>query len=158
MRRLWAAGSTATLALAGPTYGDFERYWATLPAEVQRRCRLLGMTIGDAKRDLLAAADVFAMPSRTDSFGIVFLEAWAAGIAPVAARAGGVAEVIEDGMTGRLVSFGDVPALAGALGDLLSDRALARRLAAAGREKALASYTWDAVVDRVAAVYDELSR
>ncbi|MCS6802714.1 MAG: glycosyltransferase family 4 protein [Chloroflexota bacterium] len=156
MRRLWEQGLTATLALAGPTYGDFERYWAALPETVTRRCRLLGVTLGDAKRDLFAATDVFAMPSRTDSFGIVFLEAWTAGIAPVAARAGGVAEVIEDGVTGRLVEFGDVPALAEAIRALIADRALAARLAARGREKALADYTWEKVVGRVVAVYEEL--
>jgi glycosyltransferase involved in cell wall biosynthesis len=158
MRQLWDRGLTATLALAGPTYGDFERYWATLPASVTQRCRLLGVTTGEAKRDLFAATDVFAMPSRTDSFGIVFLEAWTAGVAPVAARAGGVAEVIEDGVTGRLVEFGDVPGLAEAIRSLLTDRALAARLAARGRAKALADYTWDRVVARVVAVYEELVR
>jgi glycosyltransferase involved in cell wall biosynthesis len=158
MRCLWDDGVSATLALAGPTYGDFERYWASLPAAVRARCRLLGVVIGDAKRDLLAATDLFAMPSRTDSFGIVFLEAWTAGIAPVAARAGGVAEVIEDGVTGRLVEFGDVPGLAQAIRALLTDRALAARLAARGRAKALADYTWERVVGRVVAVYHELVR
>ncbi|GIW10322.1 MAG: glycosyl transferase family 1 [Dehalococcoidia bacterium] len=157
MQRLWEEGFVATLALAGPTYSDFERYWATLPERVRQQCRLLGLTVGEAKRDLLAATDVLALPSRTDSFGIVFLEAWVCGIPPVGARAGGVAEVIEDGVTGRLVPFGDVPALAAAIRQLCQDRVLARQLAARGREKALRDYTWAQVVARVAAVYQEVT-
>ena len=83
--------------------------------------------------DFFAALDVFAMPSRTDSFGIVFLEAWANGLPVVAAAAGGVAEVVDHGETGLLVPFGDVQALADALGRLLADRDTARRLGEAGR-------------------------
>lgn len=158
MRRLWDDGSQAALALAGPAVRDFDRYFETLPEAVRGRILRLGLTIGDDKRDLLAAGDVFAMPSRTDSFGIVYLEAWCSGTPVIGARAGGVAEVIEDGTTGLLVPFGDVPALAAAIDGLLNDRDRARALGEAGRKKALNGYTWDKVVGRVGAIYDELMR
>src|SRR3712207_7592070 len=52
------------------------------------------------KRDLNAAGQVFCMPSRTDSFGIVYLEAWLNGVPVIGANAGGVPEVISDGVDG----------------------------------------------------------
>jgi glycosyltransferase involved in cell wall biosynthesis len=83
------------------------------------------------------------MPSRTDSFGIVFLEAWANGLPVVAAAAGGVPEVVRDGETGLLVPFGDLDRLSRALATLLSDPVLARSLGAAGRAMVESGYTWD---------------
>src|SRR3712207_8646872 len=73
------------------------------------------------KRDLNAAGQVFCMPSRTDSFGIVYLEAWLNGVPVIGARAGGVPEIIDDGVDGYLVEFGDVAALANRI-ELLLDR------------------------------------
>jgi glycosyltransferase involved in cell wall biosynthesis len=156
MRRLWAAGSDATLALIGAPLEHFVRYHAGLPAEVRARIRLLPYAPEAVKRDALAAADVFAMPSRTDSFGIVYLEAWLYGLPVIGARAGGVPDVIDDGRDGLLVGFDDVPELAAALGRFLADRDLARRLGAAGREKTLRAYTWDAIYRRARSVYQEL--
>ena len=81
MRRLWANGTNATLALAGKAVipGRFTTYYETLSDTEKARIRLLGQVNGTAKQDLLAATDVFVMASRVDSFGIVYLEAWGHG-------------------------------------------------------------------------------
>ena len=76
----------------------------------------------------------------------------------VGARAGGVPDVIAEGQDGILVRFGDVPALAAAVGDLLRDQELARRLGAAGRAKVLRELTWDQIYARVWGVYDEVKK
>jgi glycogen synthase len=110
------------------------------------------------KLDAYAAADVFAMPSRTDSFGIVYLEAWCYGVPVVGARAGGVPDVIDEGKDGLLVRFGDVEELAGAVGRLLGDRKEARRLGANGRARVVRELTWDHKYAQVRAVYAELLR
>jgi glycosyltransferase involved in cell wall biosynthesis len=89
------------------------------------------------------------MPSRTDSFGIVFLEAWANGKPVVAASAGGVTEVVEHGKTGLLVPFGDLERLASSIAGLVDAPGAARRLGEAGRAKVARGYTWD---DRFAAL------
>ena len=119
-------------------------------------CYLLNVS-DEVRRDALAAASVYAQPSRTDSFGIAYLEAWCYGAPVVGARAGGVPAVIDDGENGLLVPFGDVGALAGALERLLRDGALARRLGASGRAKVLRELTWDAAYGRARAFYRDLA-
>jgi len=156
LQRLWREGSDATLVLAGPALAHFTRFHAGLPEADRARCRLLGFIDEEEKRDLLAAATVFALPSRTDSFGIVYLEAWCCGLPVIGAHAGGVPDVIADGEDGLLVPFGDVPALATALRTLLADPTLARTFGARGREKVLAGLTWDHVFAAFARIYDDL--
>jgi len=160
IHRLWAQGVRADLVLAGAVTDGFARFWAGLPqangrwATENGQVQLLGLVDEADKRDLLAAASVLALPSRSDSFGIVFLEAWLYGVPVVGAAAGGVAEVISDGHDGYLVPFGDVDALAQRLARLLTDPALAHRLGEAGRYKVLAQHTWDHVYARVRTRYE----
>jgi len=156
LQRLWREGSEATLVLAGPALAHFTRFHAALPEADRARCRLLGFISDAEKRDLLAAADIFALPSRTDSFGIVYLEAWCCGLPVIGARAGGVPDVIADGEDGLLVPFADVPVLATALRTLLADRGMAQAFGARGRAKVLAGMTWDHVFAAFARIYDDL--
>ena len=156
MQRLWAQGSDATLALIGAPLEQFTRFHAQLPAETQARIRVLPYAPEATKRDALAAADVFAMPSRTDTFGIVYLEAWCYGLPVVGARAGGVPDVISDGEDGLLVPFDDAETTAGAIGRLLNDQGLREKLGAAGHAKVLREYTWDRIYAQVRAIYGEL--
>jgi glycosyltransferase involved in cell wall biosynthesis len=156
LQRLWAQGQDVTLAMIGAPLAHFTQFYEKLPEQDRARIRLLPYAPEQVKRDALAAADLFAMPSRTDSFGIAYLEAWCYGVAVVGARAGGVPDVIEHERDGLLVPFGDVPALAGALGRLLRDRAEAQRLGAAGHAKVLRDLTWDRIYAQVRAIYDEV--
>ncbi len=156
--RLWDAGTEATLALAGPTVepSTFERAWAALPGAHRQRIRRLGTVGGQLKQDLLAATDVFCLPSRVDSFGIVYLEAWAYGAPVIGCRAGGVPDVVDDGADGLLVEFGDVAGLAAALEALLADPGRRQALGARGRAKVEARYTWERIYRGLLAVYEEL--
>jgi len=156
MRRLWQAGEPADLVLAGPTLRAFREHYVRLPHDVRSRCHVLGFIPEEDKRDLFAAGSVLAMPSRTDSFGIVYLEAWLNGKPVVGALAGGVPEVIADGVDGYLVPFGDVEVLADRLSRLLRRPDEAARLGRAGREKTLAHFTWDSIYPRIREVYDRL--
>jgi len=131
------------LVMAGPTSPDFERFLATFPDGPPGWLSLLGPLPLHERADFFAALDLFAMPSRTDSFGIVFLEAWANGLPVVAAAAGGVPEVVKDGETGLLVPFGDLDRLTDALGGLLSDPDKARVMGESGRTLVNHGYTWD---------------
>jgi glycosyltransferase involved in cell wall biosynthesis len=104
--------------------------------------------------DWYRRATVFVMPSMYETFGISCLEAMAFGLAVVATRAGGLPEVVEDGVTGLLVPPGDAPALAGAVHRLLADPALRRRLGEAGRERVLSTFTAERVVRATVPVYE----
>ena len=86
---------------------------------------------------------VFALPSGQEGFGIVFLEAMRFGKPIVAARTGGIPEVVEDGTNGLLVPFADVDALEGALDKLLGDHALRTSLGAAGRTRLEEQFTFE---------------
>lgn len=152
MRRLWHDGREVELVMAGPTMADFRGYYRSLPQDVRDRVRLLG-ALREEKKDLLAAADMLVVPSRVDSFGLVFLEAWAYRKPVIGAAAGGVPEVITEGVDGLLVPFGDVEALSQRITMLLDDESMARRLGEAGHRKVLQSYTWDVIFRRLEDIY-----
>jgi glycosyltransferase involved in cell wall biosynthesis len=105
----------------------------------------------------LGSAWVQVVPSLWEEpFGLVAAEAMMRAVAVVASDAGGLAEIVEDGRTGRLVRRGDPGALADALLDILSDRELAVRMGRAGRERALAHFDEARYVDRFVEIYEEL--
>jgi D-inositol-3-phosphate glycosyltransferase len=101
------------------------------------------------------AADVCAVPSLTESFGLVALESMACGTPVVGTRVGGLQTVIENDVSGLLVSAGDDAALAEAMARVLLDPALRLRLAAGARERAKA-YSWHRVGEAVAGLYADL--
>jgi phosphatidylinositol alpha-1,6-mannosyltransferase len=82
-----------------------------------------------------SACEIFALPSRGEGFGLVYLEAMARGKPVIGGAHGGAPEVIDDGKTGYLVQHGDVPQLATSIQTLLSDPALGREMGARGRER-----------------------
>lgn len=157
MQTLWQTRD-AVLILAGSHLSDFDEFFAQLPADAQKRVRRLGFINAQEKRDLLAATDVLAMPSRTDSFGIVYLEAWLYNKPVIGARAGGVPDVIDDRQNGFLVKFGDTDAIAAYLMQLLDDRALAERMGKNGHAKVLREMTWEQQYAKIKALYQALVR
>lgn len=113
---------------------------------------LLGALPDDAAvREWYRRATVFCLPSVQEGFGIVFLEAMAAGLPIVATTAAAIPEVVPDGVAGLLVPPADVAALAAALTRLLKDPELAAQLGAAGRDH-VQRYDWEQVADRFLAV------
>lgn len=156
MKLLWKKGSEARLALAGAMTQHFSTYFDAQPDWAKRRCLQLGVITDEEKRDLLAAGDVFAMPSRTDSFGIVFLEAWLYKKPVVGAEAGGVPDVIAHEDDGLLVPFGDVPQLAHCIENLLADSKLASALGEQGYAKVLREHTWEMKFNLIKQQYQEL--
>jgi len=117
---------------------------------IQRRVRFLG-TRPDVFR-LLAAADVFVMPSLSEGMPVALLEAMGMGLPLVASALDGIASVITDGEQGVLVPPGDAEALAVALQELLARPELRRQLGERARRHVRAHYT----LDRMCEQYEEL--
>jgi D-inositol-3-phosphate glycosyltransferase len=102
-----------------------------------------------------AAADLCAVPSLTESFGLVALEAMACGTPVVGTRVGGLQTVIENGKSGLLVPAGDDEALAEAMAQVLTDARLRMHLAHGARDRA-EHFTWRRVGDRMVDLYDRV--
>ena len=154
MESLWRSGDPSTLVLAGTDIEDFRRYHEKLPERVKSKCLMLDYVTDDEKRDLLDACDLLALPSRSDSFGIVFLEAWFYGKPVVGARAGGIPGLVRDGVDGLLVPFGDVKELALAIKELLDGPGVrAAGSVPPAAERVLSEFTWD---EKYAVVRDAL--
>ncbi|MCK2031859.1 MULTISPECIES: glycogen synthase [Microbacterium] len=151
-------------------------------AEVQEGVRLLQQTREgvvwiermlprDELSAILAAATTFVCPSVYEPLGIVNLEAMACGAAVVGTATGGIPEVVDDGVTGRLVPIEQVQDgtgtptdpdrfiadLAAVLTEVATDPARAREYGEAGRERARAKFSWVAIADETRALYAELS-
>jgi glycosyltransferase involved in cell wall biosynthesis len=105
--------------------------------------------------DLLAAADVFVMPSLWEGLPLALLEAMLAGKAVVASRTSGIPEAVTDGVDGLLVTPGDVADLARALATVLRDPGRRAALATAALARATAAFTLDAMADGYEAVFRE---
>ncbi len=116
----------------------------------------LGIAGESEKADALAACDVFCMPSTTEAFGIVYVEAWSYGKPVVGGLAPAVRELIADGETGFCVEQ-DPSAIATALVRLLEDENLRNRLGAAGREIQSTRYNWPAVTQLHLDVFHSLT-
>jgi glycosyltransferase involved in cell wall biosynthesis len=105
----------------------------------------------------MAAADIFAMPSFGEPFGIVFAEAMAMELPVVALNNGGTPEVVEHGRAGLLSDPGDIPTLAANLVTLLSDSELRTQMGTYGREQVRKRFTIEHLGDAVAAVYEAVA-
>jgi glycosyltransferase involved in cell wall biosynthesis len=114
-------------------------------------------TLGFVSREELerrfASAAVVVCPSLSEGFGVVCAEAMAHGKPVVASAVGGLANLIEDGVSGLLVPPGDVDALRAAIERVLADADLRRRLGAAARERIVSCYGWERVTGATLAAY-----
>jgi D-inositol-3-phosphate glycosyltransferase len=120
------------------------------------RVRFLGAVEHENLADYYALADVCVVPSRTETFGLVALEAQALGTPVVASAVGGLTEIVVDGETGILVGDRDPQAFADAIATLLDDPQLLGRMGTAARVRA-STFTWTRAVDRLAAIYKRIT-
>jgi glycogen(starch) synthase len=120
---------------------------------VRRSVDFLGHLPDDRLAALLRTADAVVLPSRYEPFGIVALEAAAVGATLVASDAGGLGEVVLDGVTGVSFPAGDVPGIADAVTRALSDPAAARRRSRAAKARLRADFDWTRIAATTAEVY-----
>jgi len=159
MRRVWNARPDAHLMLAGaqtPYSLQIAEQVRRLPSSQQNQVIIVNDFREEEKPDLLAACEIFVLPSAEESLGIAFLEAWAAGKPVIGVRAGAIPSVVDEGQDGLLVPYGDPESLAHAILILLADPERRIAMGQAGQRKVLNHYTWEIFADRVRKVYQKV--
>jgi phosphatidylinositol alpha-mannosyltransferase len=155
MRTLVRDHPSVRLLVAGR--GDPDELDELVGKELRPHVTLLGELTEPEKAAFLRSVDVYCAPNLLgESFGVILLEAMAAGAPVVASDLDAFARVLEEGAAGLLVSRGDAAALARALSGLLGEPDRRGQLAAAGRQ-AVAGYDWSVVARRIVAVYETVA-
>jgi N-acetyl-alpha-D-glucosaminyl L-malate synthase BshA len=112
----------------------------------------------DVVAPLLAGADLFLLPSQTESFGLSALEALASGAPVVGSKSGGLVEVVKEGITGALRDVGDVDGMAAAAVEILSDRDRWQAMSRDAAADARARFSRDDIVRQYEALYEDAVR
>ncbi len=159
MPQVWQAYPEAKLLLAGArgTYAEqLEQIIAKLPASTENNRLIMQSNFSESdKANIFAACDVLVFPSQEESFGIVFLEAWACRKAVIGLRAGAIPSIVRDGVDGLLVAPDDTNALGQAICQLLGNPSRRDSMGEAGYHKITEHYTWDIVTRKFRAVYQQ---
>jgi phosphatidylinositol alpha-mannosyltransferase len=151
-------GAHADLRLIVAGDGPERDAVSLLPPGQRSRVTMLGAIANADLPSVAAACDLYLGPSTGgESFGVVLIEAMAAGLPVIASDTPGYDEIVRHDVDGLLVPPADPDALAVAAGRVLNDPALAARLAAAGRDRASA-FDWSIVVERIEALYGRALR
>lgn len=140
--------------VVGPDEGGMVEHIRSVAGRLGERLHFQGFT--REPEAYMAAADIFCLPSYREGFGSSVLEAAAAGVPSVATRIYGLTDAVEDGLSGLLVAPADAVALAGALGLLLCDQAKCQAMGLAGRDRALARFSRQRIVDGLRDFYRRL--
>jgi N-acetyl-alpha-D-glucosaminyl L-malate synthase BshA len=106
--------------------------------------------------DLLSISNTVLIPSASESFGLVALEALACGIPCVSTNAGGLPEVNQNGITGFTKEVGDIEGLADAISTILSDQNLAKKMGIAGKEIALNNFSAEKIIPKYLQFYEKI--
>ena len=106
--------------------------------------------------EVIGGSDLFLLPSEAESFGMAALEAMASEVPVIATRAGGLPEVVQDGVSGFLLPVGDVDGMVAAAIEILSNEELARKMGSAGRANALEKFDVKKVVPRYRDAYERV--
>ena len=139
--------------LLGKPTPDFKKNWMRIPEIIKKNCIVLDYLDEEGKNDMLDAIDIFVMPSRVESFGIVYLESWLNRKPVIGADTTATREVIADGEDGFLVKFGDARALAEKISFLLDHPEVGNRMGEHGYKKTITQHTWDKKYTLIKSVY-----
>ena len=156
MPLVWKIVPDANILIAGARTifaEQLEKHIRQWPSSDQKKLHLYYNFSNEEKPWLFAAVDVFTYPSGFESFGIAFLEAWAAGKPVIGCNTGAIPWVVHAGRDGLLVNYQDEQMLAEAIITLLKNPQWAKILGHAGYQKVLEHYTWPKIARSFREIY-----
>ena len=142
MKILWEKKVNVKLVLIGQILKDFEDYLLQQKANVFENTIILNYISEQKKKDALDGCDIFVMASKSESFGLTYSEAWLYKKPVIGAFCVGVTELIEDGINGYLIPFGDKGMLSEYIIKLLANKDLRDKIGGLGYHKVINNYTW----------------
>ena len=156
MTQVWSDHPNARLLIAGSRTSFtpiIESLVDSLPSGWSQRVTFLHDFDESIKPELFSAIDILAYPSAHESFGLVLLEAWAAGRPVIACAETAPGSVVSDQRDGLLIRHGDESDLASALHGMLASPEWRKQMGQAGQQKVLAEHNWDQVARQFRSVY-----
>ncbi len=164
MQRVWSQEKDVFLLREGPrdfvegSLSSYERgiVESALKVRDANSSRILDVFLKDRQLRInaLSAADVIVLPSKVESFGLVYLEAWALMKPVIGASYGTTPSVVDDHDNGLLVGFGNVEQLSDSILRVIRNPSLGYRLGRQGYAKLSEHYTWDNVIERISSIYE----
>jgi glycosyltransferase involved in cell wall biosynthesis len=145
MEILWKEGIDVKLGLAGNPTMEFNSFFEKQSNLVKGNTINLDTPTDPQKFDMLAASNIFVMTSKSESFGIVYLEAWIRKLPVIAARIDIMKEIVNEGADGMLVEFDNPKELAEKIKELLSNKEKRDMMGEAGNKKVYERYTWEKI-------------
>jgi len=157
MRMVWKTSPNAYLIIAGSETqytGMIEEIWDTCSFVEKQHIILSGSIPENEKTDFYAACDIFVTISSQESFGIVYIEAWACRKPVIGGRIGAVSDLIRDGIDGKLVEIGNVAQLADTINTLLSNPKMRQSMGQQGYHRVQEEFTWEVLTQKLRNIYE----
>jgi glycosyltransferase involved in cell wall biosynthesis len=136
MLELWKKRNDLTLMIMGPTTNEFEEYYSKLPKKFQEKIIDLNVTDDQTKYKAIEASDIVVLPSLSESFGLVYFEAWLCEKPVIGCNIEPVSEIINHKQDGLLVRFGINNELVKAISYLVDNPDICKQYGVNGKEKA----------------------
>jgi len=137
MKIVWAKKKNVTLVLIGPSTKAFVDYFKNLPKNIQKKIVDLGIVEDEIKKNALASCDMLVLPSKSESFGLVYLEAWIFQKPVIGCTIASSSELIDNMKNGLLVEFGNIKQLSEGINYLIDNPAISEKMGKEGKKKTL---------------------
>ncbi len=156
MIKCWERGLNATLVFGGSYNEEFSQYIENLKEEYRSKILNIDNISDEEKWDLFDAGDIFSMVSKTDSFGIVYLEAWAYRKPVFACKNEVMREIISDDKDGYLIPFNDTDEMADKIIYLSNNPSERKKMGKNGENKVKEKYDWSKNLNKIGEIFDNL--
>ncbi len=156
MKICWDKGIKSHLVFAGVHTEDFSDYLGRLDQKYRKWIINIDNISESEKWDMFDAGVIFSMVSKTDSFGIVYLEAWAYRNPVLACNNEAIKQVVNNGEDGYLLDFDDVEGISKKIEYLLKNENIRKKMGRMGRKKVEEKYCWEKNVKKIRDVYKNL--